>query len=91
MKIFKRAWISITRRKNNSLILLFIVFLLANVLLTTLALTTSLKETEKSVLKQFPPSVSIEFNYENEAEGKEEFPEPTADMAERCIKKPVIL
>lgn len=82
MKIFKRAWISIIRRKANSLVLLLIVFLLANILLTTLSVTTSLKETQKTVLKQFPPIVNIDINYDNDDENWK-LPNPTADMAEK--------
>lgn len=86
MKILKRAWISITRRKANSLILLLIVFILANVLLTTLSVTTSLKETKKSVLKQFPPIVTVNFNYENLANSTE-VPPMNSQMAEELYGK----
>ncbi len=66
MNIWKRAWISILRRKVSSIVLLLIVFLLANVMLTTLTVTTSIKSTKQTVLKQYPPVATVEYNYESE-------------------------
>ncbi|MEG0177910.1 MAG: ABC transporter permease [Anaerorhabdus sp.] len=85
MNIFKRAWISIMRRKTNSIILLLIVFILANVLLITLTVTTSLKNTEQMVLKQFPPAVKIKLNYRND--DSKTMPDSTPEMAEKLYKK----
>lgn len=59
MNIWKRAWISILRRRASSFVLLLIVFVLANVLLTTLTVTSSMKSTRETVLKQYPPVVKV--------------------------------
>lgn len=59
MNIWKRAWTSILRRKVSSIILLLIIFVLSNVLLTTLTVTTSIQSTKDTVLKQYPPIVNI--------------------------------
>lgn len=64
MNFSKRAFISVRRRKANSLILLLIVFILANVLLTTLSVTTALKNTRQSVLSQLNPVVSMEPDFQ---------------------------
>lgn len=85
MKLWKRAWISITRRKLNSLVLLLIVFILANVLLTTLTVTTSLKNTKEMVLKQFPPIVTVEYNVDNFDANTT--PKLSAEMAEAVYSK----
>ena len=61
MNIWKRAWISILRRKVSSIILLLIVFVLSNVLLTTLTVTTSIQSTKDTILKQYPPIVNIAY------------------------------
>ncbi len=81
MNIFKRAWISIVRRKTNSIILMLIIFVLANVLLTTLTVTNSLKDTKEIVLKQFTPIVQIDRNYDYNTE--ENITIPTAEMADK--------
>lgn len=62
MGVFKRALTSIMQRKVNSIVLLTIVFILANVLLTTLSVNASIKSTKDSVLSQLTPIVSIEIN-----------------------------
>lgn len=85
MNIFKRAWISIMRKKTNSLVLLLIVFILANVLLTTLTVTNSLKNTKQMVLKQFPPVVSVDYNYEDKDNNWKK-PELTAQMVEQLYQ-----
>lgn len=79
MKSTKRAFISIMRRKTSSLILLGIVFLLANVLMTTLTVSQSLKKTKTYVLQQFLPTVSIVYDSENYDENA---PEMRAEMAD---------
>lgn len=84
MNIWKRAWVSITRRKVNSMVLLLIVFILANVLLTTLTVTTSLKNTKQMMLEQFAPSVTVGYseNYDS-IEGQK----LTAEMADSLYDK----
>lgn len=84
MNIWKRAWVSTTRRKVNSFVLLLIVFILANVLLTTLTVTTSLKNTKQIMLEQFAPSVTVEYgeNYDP-IEGQK----LTSDMADNLYDK----
>lgn len=85
MKIINRAWISIMRRKANSFVLLLIVFVLANVLLITLTVTTSLKDTKQLVLKQFPPVVKVIYDYYKEDIKK--WPDSTAEMADNLYSK----
>ena len=65
MNILRRAWISITRRKSNSIAMFLLVFTLANVLLITLTVNNSIKNTKEVVLNQFPPVVDIDYNHEN--------------------------
>lgn len=64
MKYYQRALLSLKRKKGNAIILLLIVFVLANVLLTTLAITHSINKTKSSVLGQFKPTVSLVIDYE---------------------------
>lgn len=86
MSIVKRAWISITRRKNNSIVIFLIIFILSNVLLITLTASNSIKNTKEMVLEQYPPVVSIDYNYENY--GKKEYnPELTLDKVETLYSK----
>lgn len=92
MNIIKRAWISITRRKVNSLILMLIVFILANVLLTTMSVTMSLNNTKETVLKQLAPVVSIDMDYDKmysqEGNNEEvEVPKMDGKMAEELYQK----
>lgn len=89
MNIFKRAWISVTRRKANSLVLLLIVFILANVLLTTFSLTTSLKKTRETVLSQMNPKVTLEMDYEKIMEEDMEKLPPfvTSEQAKEIYEK----
>ena len=86
MNIWKRAYLSITRRKLNSLVLLLIVFILANVLLTTLAITNSLQNTKEMVLNQFPPVVNINYEYNSNDVEEEEVPDLTPEMADELYK-----
>ena len=87
MNVWKRAYLSITRRKLNSLVLLLIVFILANVFLTTLAVTNSLHNTREMVLKQFPPVVSVEYEYVNEGIDEMEVPYATPELADKLYEK----
>ena len=73
MNILRRAWISITRRKSNSIVMFLLVFTLANVLLITLTVNNSIKNTKEVVLNQFPPVVDIGYNSAN-------FYEKTSDL-----------
>lgn len=79
MKSTKRAFISIVRRKTSSLILLGIVFLLANVLMTTLTVSQSLKKTKEYVLHQFLPTVTIMYDSESY---DQDAPDMTSDMVD---------
>lgn len=81
MGVFKRAWLSVLQRKINSIILLVIVFILANVLLTTLSVNTSIKSTKDSVLSQLSPTVSIDYNQKIWEEDDVKIPPLTAKMA----------
>lgn len=86
MGIFKRAWISITRRKANSLVLMLIFFILANVLFTTLSITISLKNTKETVLSQMAPVVSISPDY-SKMTGESEIPIMTGEMSEKLFSQ----
>lgn len=81
MSIFKRAFISVLQRKVNSIILLVIVFILANVLLTTLSVNSSIKSTKDSVLSQLSPVVSIEFSQKIWMEEDVKIPPLNAEMS----------
>lgn len=85
MKYTRRALVSIKRRKSNSLILLGIVFIMANVLITTLAITHSIDNTKKAVLSQFKPSVALEVDYMNIKEDTsfEDYPVVTPELVEK--------
>ncbi|MGX8851300.1 FtsX-like permease family protein [Amedibacillus sp. YH-ame10] len=87
MGVLKRAWISVLQRKVNSIILLVIVFILANVLLTTLSVNTSIKSTKDSVLSQLSPTVSIDYNQDIWSEENVKIPPLTADMATKLYDR----
>ena len=63
MNIIKRALTSITRRKLKSLILLLIVIVLGNIILSTLLIVQSVDGTKQSILRELPPVVSLELDY----------------------------
>jgi len=63
MNIFQRALTSITRRKLKSLILLLIVIVLGNIILSTLLIVQSVDGTKQSILRELPPVVSLELDY----------------------------
>lgn len=88
MKYTKRALMSIKRRKNSSLILLAIVFILANVLITTLAITNSIDNTKKAVLSNIKPTVNLEVDYGKITEEMtfEEFPTITPEMVDKIVE-----
>jgi len=92
MSVFKRALIKILRKKTQSMILFLIVFILSNILLTTFAVTMSLKDVKKTVLSQLPPIVSIGYNHdslysENEKNGVEiKLPKLDVEMANKLYE-----
>ena len=91
MSLLKRALTSITRRKLKSLILLLIVLILGNIMLSTLLIVQSVDGTKESILRELPPVVSLDLNYEkleefyqNQEETEEfEIPWITFDDLER--------
>ena len=88
MNFSKRAFISVVRRKANTLILLSIVFILANVLLTTLSVTTALKNTRQSVLSQINPAVSLEVDYQKIMKNPDgDIPVISSDQANQIYDK----
>lgn len=81
MGVLKRAWISVLQRKVNSIILLVIVFILANVLLTTLSVNSSIKSTKDSVLSQLSPTVTVDYNQKLWEKEEVKIPPLNAKMA----------
>ncbi len=64
MSFFRRALLSVTRRKAKSLIFLLVVLILGNVMLSTLLIVQSVEKTKDSVLQGLPPIVSLELDHE---------------------------
>lgn len=86
MNIIKRAWINISRSKPKTLILLLLVFILANVLFTTLSVTMSLKKTKETVLSQLAPIVKIGPDYDK-INNEKDFPEMPVEKADALYEK----
>lgn len=86
MNIVKRAWINISRSKPKTLILLLLVFILGNVLFTTLSVTMSLKKTKEAVLSQLAPIVKVGPDYEKINDEKD-FPEMPVEKADALYEK----
>lgn len=86
MNIIKRAWINISRSKPKTFILLLLVFILANVLFTTLSVTMSLKKTKETVLSQLTPIVNVGPDYEK-INSEKDFPEMPVEKADALYEK----
>ncbi len=86
MNNIKRAFIYITRRKINAIVIFLSVFTLANVLLITLTVNNSIMSTEEVVLSQFPPIIEINYNYDT-YENTETSQKLTLDKVETLYNK----
>lgn len=64
MNFFKRAVVSVTRRKPKSFILLLIVLILGNIMLSSMLIVQSVDGTRETILKRLPPIVSLDFDFE---------------------------
>lgn len=64
INLFRRGLISIGRRKQKSLILLLIIFILGNIMLSAMLITQSVDNTRESIVRGLPPVVSLEFSPE---------------------------
>lgn len=62
MGLMKRAWLSIRRQRNKSLILFVIIFIFGNVLVGSYAILQGTKNVEAAVKDQLSPIVSIELD-----------------------------
>lgn len=63
MNFFKRAWLSVTRRKGKSLILFAVIFILGNVIAGAIAIQQSTGNVEKNVKKQLGATATLEVDY----------------------------
>ncbi|QIK70310.1 ABC transporter permease [Erysipelothrix sp. HDW6C] len=64
MNHFKRAWLSVIRRKGKSLILLVVVFILGNVIAGAFSIQQASVNVEKTIKKQLGAVATIEVDYE---------------------------
>ncbi len=64
MNFFRRALVSISRRKMKSFILFFIILILGNIMLSSRVIVQSVDNTRESILAGLPPVVSLVADYE---------------------------
>ncbi|HEY4537950.1 MAG TPA: ABC transporter permease [Erysipelothrix sp.] len=83
MNHFKRAWLSVTRRKGKSLILLAVVFILGNLIAGTFAIKQATFRVEDNLKKKLGFNATVAINYNKIYE---DFDFSTADQP----KMPVI-
>jgi len=75
MNFFKRAMLSITRRKSKSLILFAVIFILGNLIAGAISIQQATKNVEENIKKQLGSIAQIELDYkkiqENAGDNKE--------------------
>lgn len=64
MNTFKRAWLSITRRKGKSILFLIVVFILGNFMAASFSIQQATSNVEKNIKLQLGAKASIELDYE---------------------------
>lgn len=64
MNYFKRAWLSVVRRKSKSLILLVVVFILGNVIAGAFSIQQASKNVEKNIKHQLGALATVELDWE---------------------------
>ncbi len=62
--MFKRAWLNITRKKNKSIILIIIMFVIANLVLASLAISNSVEESTAYAKKTLGSEVYLNADME---------------------------
>jgi len=76
VNVLQRALASMTRKKAKSLILLIIVFVLGNIMLSSLVIMQSVDSTREAMLRELPPIVSMQMDNEYIQEKMEEVDDP---------------
>lgn len=64
MNYFKRAWLSVVRRKGKSLILLIVIFILGNVIAGAFSIQQASKNVEKKIKLQLGATATVELDWE---------------------------
>ena len=64
MNFLKRAFLSLSRRKGKSLILLVIIFILSNVMAGSIAIGQASNNVEKTIKLQLGANASVELDWE---------------------------
>jgi putative ABC transport system permease protein len=72
MNFLKRAFLSLVRRKGKSLILLFIIFILSNVMAGSIAIGQASNNVEKTIKLQLGANASVELDWEKMQDWTEE-------------------
>jgi putative ABC transport system permease protein len=72
MNFLKRAFLSLVRRKGKSLILLFIIFILSNVMAGSIAIGQASNNVEKTIKLQLGANATVELDWEKMQEWTQE-------------------
>ena len=67
MKLFRRVWVSVLRRKTSSLVILLITFLLGNVLAISLSITQSAKGVKDNLMNSIGGKIVLDSGVSSDA------------------------
>lgn len=80
MNIFRRAYLSVSRRKAKSLILLIVIFILGNVIAGAYSIYRSTQNVEKQIKARLGSTSTIVYDDEKIGEWYEEHPDEVLDL-----------
>lgn len=89
MNIFKRTWMSVTKRKGKTLIMLTVIFLIGNIIAGAVSINNATKQVEDSMKNQLGAKATVDMNVKLNQSGEidpDTYKVFTADMAEELAK-----